>query len=177
MHVPGLLERVRITGLDEVYLVIGVNEGEQLADLLPIVYGRRPVPSVPFTFMEAIQGCSPPHPEPEEQTSPDCTVQHVRAMEFTDKTLKCVDCGEHFVFSAGEQAFFSEKQFQHEPKHCKRCKAKVYSRRARAESTVTCAACGTSTIVPFVPSQDRPVLCRECLHQQRHDQSACVGSA
>jgi CxxC-x17-CxxC domain-containing protein len=92
-------------------------------------------------------------------------------MEFTDKALKCVDCGEHFVFSAGEQAFFSEKQFQHEPKHCKRCKAKVYSRRARAESTVTCAACGTSTIVPFVPSQDRPVLCRLCLDRQRHDAS------
>jgi hypothetical protein len=54
---PGLLERVRITGLDEVYLVIGVNEAEQLADLLPIVYGRRPVLSVPFTFMEAIPGC------------------------------------------------------------------------------------------------------------------------
>jgi hypothetical protein len=72
MHVPGLLERVRITGLDEVYLVIGVNVAEQLADLLPIVYGRRPVLSVPFTFMEAIPGCGAPHPEPEEQTTPDC---------------------------------------------------------------------------------------------------------
>jgi hypothetical protein len=28
-----------------------------------------------------------------------------------------------------------------------------------------------------VPSQDRPVLCRECLHQQRDDESARVGSA
>jgi hypothetical protein len=72
MHVPGLLERVRITGLDEVYLVIGVNEAEQLADLLPIVYGRRPVLSVPFTFMEAIPGCDQPRPEPQEQTAPDC---------------------------------------------------------------------------------------------------------
>jgi CxxC-x17-CxxC domain-containing protein len=97
---------------------------------------------------------------------PQLTVQQVCAMEFTDKTLKCVDCGEHFVFSAGEQAFFSEKQFQHEPKHCKRCKAKVYGRGARVESTVTCAACGTSTIVPFVPRQDRPVLCRLCLDQK-----------
>jgi hypothetical protein len=48
MQVPGVLESVHITGLDEMYLVIGVNEAEQLADLLPIVYGRRPVLSVPF---------------------------------------------------------------------------------------------------------------------------------
>jgi hypothetical protein len=72
MHVPGLLERVRITGLGEVYLVIGVNEAEQLADLLPIVYGRHPVRSAPFTLIEAIPGCGPPRPEPEEQTASDC---------------------------------------------------------------------------------------------------------
>jgi hypothetical protein len=71
MHVPGLLERVRITGLDEVYLVIRENGAEQLADLLPIVYGRSPVRSVPFIFMEAIPGCGPPRLEPEEQTALD----------------------------------------------------------------------------------------------------------
>jgi hypothetical protein len=71
MHVPGLLERVRITGLGEVYLVIGVNGAEQLADLLPIVYGRSPVRSVPFIFMEAIPGCGPPLLEPEGQTALD----------------------------------------------------------------------------------------------------------
>jgi hypothetical protein len=71
MHVPGLLERVHITGLGEVFLVTGVNEAEQVADLLPIVYGQRPFLSVPFTFMESIPGCGPPRPEPEEQTAPD----------------------------------------------------------------------------------------------------------
>jgi hypothetical protein len=59
MHVPGLLERVHITGLGEVFLVTGVNEAEQVADLLPIVYGQRPFLSVPFTFMESIPGCGP----------------------------------------------------------------------------------------------------------------------
>jgi CxxC-x17-CxxC domain-containing protein len=83
-------------------------------------------------------------------------------MEFSDKTLKCVDCAEEFVFSAGEQRFFSEKQFQHEPKHCKRCKAKRENVRRRLETSVICAECGSPTIVPFSPSGARPVLCRAC---------------
>lgn len=39
-------------------------------------------------------------------------------MEFADRFLKCVDCWEEFVFSAGEQLFFTEKQFRHEPRLC-----------------------------------------------------------
>ena len=27
-------------------------------------------------------------------------------LEFKDKTLKCVDCGESFIFTAGEQAYY-----------------------------------------------------------------------
>ena len=60
MHVPGLLERVHLSGLDEVFLVTRVDDAAQEADLLPIVYGRRPLESVPFIFIEAIPGCDPP---------------------------------------------------------------------------------------------------------------------
>ena len=84
------------------------------------------------------------------------------AMDFRDKTLKCVICAEEFVFSAGEQMFFSEKQFQHEPKHCKKCKARRENVRQRHESSVICAECGNATIVPFLASEGRPVLCRPC---------------
>jgi DNA-directed RNA polymerase subunit RPC12/RpoP len=45
-------------------------------------------------------------------------------MEFQDKQLKCVDCGTDFVFTAGEQLFFYDKQFKNEPKRCKNCKGK-----------------------------------------------------
>ena len=45
-------------------------------------------------------------------------------MEFQDKTLKCIDCGQDFVFTAGEQLFFHDKQFKNEPKRCKACKTK-----------------------------------------------------
>ena len=45
-------------------------------------------------------------------------------MEFQDKVLKCIDCGTDFVFTAGEQLFFHDKQFKNEPKRCKNCKGK-----------------------------------------------------
>ena len=40
-------------------------------------------------------------------------------MPFEDKTLTCIDCGQTFVFTAGEQEFFAQKGFQNEPKRCK----------------------------------------------------------
>lgn len=39
-----------------------------------------------------------------------------------DKTLKCQDCGQEFVFTAGEQEFYQQKGFQSEPKRCPECR-------------------------------------------------------
>lgn len=44
--------------------------------------------------------------------------------EYKDKIIKCADCGEEFVFTAGEQAFYAEKGFNNEPKRCKACRDK-----------------------------------------------------
>lgn len=60
MHIPNLLERVRLTGLDEVYLVMRVDHEGNAADLLPIVYGRQQLDAVPFVIIEQIPGCGPP---------------------------------------------------------------------------------------------------------------------
>lgn len=56
-------------------------------------------------------------------------------MEYQDKTLKCVDCGQEFTFTAGEQAFYAEKGFQNEPKRCSECrsKRKAEKRNEKAE--------------------------------------------
>ena len=43
-------------------------------------------------------------------------------MEFEDKTLVCQDCGNEFVFTAGERAFYKEKGLDNEPKRCKECR-------------------------------------------------------
>jgi len=45
----------------------------------------------------------------------------VEGGDFVDRTLTCADCGEEFLFSAREQAFFAEKGFQ-TPKRCRSCK-------------------------------------------------------
>jgi len=53
MHTPDLLEKVRLAGFDEVYLVTRVDREMQVADLLPIVYGKRPLWAVPFVALES----------------------------------------------------------------------------------------------------------------------------
>ncbi len=39
-----------------------------------------------------------------------------------DRVITCVDCGEDFIWSVGEQEFFREKGFTDEPKRCKSCR-------------------------------------------------------
>jgi CxxC-x17-CxxC domain-containing protein len=89
-------------------------------------------------------------------------------MEFFDRILKCVDCGNEFVFTAGEQLFFYDKQFKNDPKRCKQCKAKRARGgvRVRPETRIHCSVCGVETTVPFRPTQGRPVLCRSCFQSQ-----------
>jgi CxxC-x17-CxxC domain-containing protein len=101
-------------------------------------------------------------------------------MEFTDRILKCSDCGNEFVFTAGEQLFFYDKQFKNDPKRCKLCKAKraglgrtaagngaLTLPLSRTETRTKCSACGVETTVPFKPTQGRPVLCRSCFQMKR----------
>jgi CxxC-x17-CxxC domain-containing protein len=93
-------------------------------------------------------------------------------MEFQDRVLKCVECGSEFVFTTGEQSFFADKGFRHEPKRCKNCKAvrasgSASAGPARSETRATCSQCGKETTVPFKPTQGRPVYCRECYQARR----------
>ena len=90
-------------------------------------------------------------------------------MSFVDREVLCVDCGVMFVFSAGEQEFFRDKGFTHEPKRCKLCKAKRAGGKAghRIETQVTCSECGNNTTVPFKPTQGRPVLCASCFSRTK----------
>lgn len=112
-------------------------------------------------------------------------------MSFTDKTLKCVDCGADFTFTASEQEFHASRGFTNEPKRCPDCRRarKVargdapggggygggggysggsygggggYSSEPRQMYPATCANCGKETQVPFQPRGTRPVYCRDC---------------
>ncbi|MDF2841328.1 MAG: CDGSH-type zinc finger protein [Clostridia bacterium] len=41
---------------------------------------------------------------------------------MADKDLNCKDCGNTFVFTEGEQAFYKEKGFENEPQRCADCR-------------------------------------------------------
>ncbi|MGM9604346.1 MAG: zinc-ribbon domain containing protein [Faecousia sp.] len=85
---------------------------------------------------------------------------------YEDKTLKCKECGKEFVFTAGEQAFYAERGYQHDPQRCKACRD-ARKNSPRELFTATCAQCGGVARVPFEPKSDRPVYCSECFAQRR----------
>jgi CxxC-x17-CxxC domain-containing protein len=97
-----------------------------------------------------------------------------RSSDFQDRSITCVDCGDPFIWTVGEQVFFHDKGLKNEPKRCKPCKyaknerleaisaARVSGVKQRIEVTVICAQCNEETTVPFYPSQGRPVYCRSC---------------
>jgi CxxC-x17-CxxC domain-containing protein len=95
--------------------------------------------------------------------------------QFVDRILICSDCHGEFIFTAGEQLFFLDKQFKNDPKRCKPCKSRRSGLAAaatgngpaaaglsRTETRTECSDCGIQTTVPFKPTQGRPVLCRQC---------------
>lgn len=94
-------------------------------------------------------------------------------MQFQDRILRCVDCDAEFVWTAGEQQFFAEKNFTNEPKRCRNCKTRRASRpansapRERVETVATCSACGKETTVPFRPTQGRPIFCKDCFQSRK----------
>jgi len=118
-------------------------------------------------------------------------------MPYTDKSLKCRDCGADFLFTAGEQAFYQEKGFQHPPGRCPVCRSRKRQSQSNGSSRqmtmrasgspggategggragnrskpmypAVCDRCGKETTVPFQPRGDRPVYCRDCYQAMRH---------
>lgn len=93
---------------------------------------------------------------------------------YTDKTLTCRDCGQAFIFTAGEQEFFASRGFSNDPSRCPECRAERkrnqadgnhrggYERREREMFPAVCSQCGVETQVPFQPRLDRPVYCSDC---------------
>lgn len=83
---------------------------------------------------------------------------------YQDITLKCKDCGQDFVFTAGEQEFYAEKGFQNQPQRCRNCRQarKSAGKPQREMFDAVCAKCGKPARIPFQPSEDRPVYCSEC---------------
>jgi CxxC-x17-CxxC domain-containing protein len=104
-----------------------------------------------------------------------------------DRVIKCVDCGEEFTFTVGEQEFYRDHGLTNAPTRCKRCRESRKGQRGpggggegrRSEGPrggaggdrpmfpAVCANCGTQTMVPFKPTHDRPVYCRDCFDAKK----------
>lgn len=83
--------------------------------------------------------------------------------DLEDKTLVCKDCGNKFIWTAGEQKFFLEKGLQNIPKRCKICTAKNRDKLRDKHPMwwVKCKECGKKNEVPFEPKTE-DLLCEEC---------------
>ena len=85
--------------------------------------------------------------------------------------LTCRDCAGEFVFSSGEQTFFSSKGLLNDPQRCPSCRA--VAKRARTVGgprefhAAICGNCGGQAVVPFAPRNDRPVYCSTCFDKVR----------
>jgi CxxC-x17-CxxC domain-containing protein len=106
-------------------------------------------------------------------------------VSFQDKTLTCRDCGQEFIWTAGEQEFYASRGLQNAPS---RCPADRAARRAgggggggggggygggqREMFSATCSNCGKEARVPFQPRGDKPVYCSDCFEQKRPQRGA-----
>lgn len=101
-------------------------------------------------------------------------MQDAPQSNFEDKTLTCKDCGNEFVWTAGEQDFYQKKGFDNPPVRCPDCRAKKKAdRRAnRVMTKINCANCGKEDEVPFVPREGTPVLCQDCFRQKKQQETA-----
>ena len=104
---------------------------------------------------------------------------------FQDKALVCKECGNGFSFTISEQELFASKGFSNDPGRCPQCRAvrkernpgRVDSGRGGFQGRIeremhpaVCHTCGTSTTVPFKPTGEKPVYCRNCYKPKRQPQ-------
>jgi CxxC-x17-CxxC domain-containing protein len=103
---------------------------------------------------------------------------------FVDKTIYCRECGNEFIFTAGEQEFYQFKGLTNAPSRCPSCRAArrrvtggttdhaverspQLERGPQEMHTTICVECGCETQVPFAPRSDRPVYCSSCFDKTR----------
>src|SRR5256885_14454722 len=93
------------------------------------------------------------------------------ALTLTDKSMTCRECGNTFVWTAGEREFYAQKGLLHEPQRCPDCRRRAKAERAAAGAQNThdsvCSNCGRPGRGPFGPRTARPWYCSECFAAHR----------
>ncbi len=54
---------------------------------------------------------------------------------YTDQTIACLDCGQEFTFTSGEQEFYAQRGFTEPPKRCPSCRAIRKAQRTRSSGS------------------------------------------
>jgi CxxC-x17-CxxC domain-containing protein len=89
---------------------------------------------------------------------------------YFPKNITCIECRKTFVFSPGEQGFFQSRGLSNEPKRCPHCRVLMRMRReGKPTDTVTdtnCIVCGERTTVPFLPRDEKKILCAACYKEK-----------
>lgn len=102
------------------------------------------------------------------------TIKKVNIEDLEDKTFYCKDCGDQFIWTAGEQKFFLEKGLQNLPKRCKICAAKNKEKIREKHPLwwIKCQKCGKRNEVPF-EVETKDIYCEDCFieAQQKRDKA------
>ncbi|HEX7733484.1 MAG TPA: zinc-ribbon domain containing protein [Ktedonobacteraceae bacterium] len=101
---------------------------------------------------------------------------------MNDQILYCRDCGREFLFTVGEQEFYTRHELINPPGRCVDCRVARRQGSGGAQNggdgrgqnggervyyQTICAGCGQSTQVPFLPRPGgRPVYCNACYQLQ-----------
>ncbi len=95
-----------------------------------------------------------------------------------DMNLECRECRGIFVFTVGEQEFFSKRGLLCVPKRCPNCRLLARFIRAgnslEGINTVDCANCGALTKIPFKPKGHTPVYCLCCLRNKKEEAASAL---
>jgi CxxC-x17-CxxC domain-containing protein len=111
--------------------------------------------------------------------------------------MACVDCGQEFTFTSGEQSFYAQRGFTEPPKRCASCRTARKAQRGSTDAgggsyagygdsggygggggyggerpprqmfAAECADCGKTAQLPFQPTGARPVYCSDCFQTRR----------
>jgi len=145
--------------LDETSILPDIVSGSSLTGTL------RALPSIDA------RSCSRSSPSFRGPLSSATSPEEVPERVYEDRSLTCRDCSEEFVFSSGEQAFFSSKGLLNDPQRCPACRAAAKQARTaggpREFHAAICGSCGGQAMVPFAPRNDRPVYCSSCFDKVR----------
>ncbi len=94
---------------------------------------------------------------------------------FEDKTIVCKDCGNEFVWTAGEQQFFAERGLTNQPVRCKDCRSNRNSTEpSEDDKTIVCKDCenefvwtaGEQKFFAERGLTNQPVRCKPCRNKK-----------